>query len=97
MAEIIKSGKFDRELMLTAGVELMVVGLPKVAKLVRNAAIKCPSIGDVDVFWPYTCQPDPVSVRAAEAGAKRKLIRWQKRIEALLHKANLTPGWLEED
>jgi hypothetical protein len=97
MTAIIKSGKADREAMLIAAAELMVVGLPKVAKLVRDAAAKCPSIGDINCFWPYTCQPDPISIRAAEASAERKLIRWRKRIEKLLHKANLTLDWLEED
>jgi hypothetical protein len=97
MAEIIDSGKFDREAMLIAAAELMVVRLPKVAKLVRNAATKCPSIGDD--FWPYSdsVERDPTHIRAAEASAERRLIRWRKRIAELLHKANLTLDWVEED
>jgi hypothetical protein len=96
MTAIIKSGKFDRELMLTAAAELMVVGLPKVAKLVRAAANKCPSIGDIDAFWPYG-ERYLTAVRAAEASAERKLIRWQKQITGLLAKAGLGFDWVDSE
>ena len=76
--------------------ELMIVRLPKVATLVRNAAAKCPSIADIDQCWPYsaTGRDDPTIIKAAKASADRKLIRWRKEIEALLAKAVLTPDWL---
>ncbi len=93
MAGIAKSGKIDREAMQTAAVELMVVKLPKVAKLVRDASFKCPSRAD---RWPYSAPATPINVRAAQASAERKLNRWRKQIGELLVKAGLDWSWLGE-
>jgi hypothetical protein len=99
MAALIESGECHRETMLTAAVELMVVRLPKVARLVRDAAAKCPSIADIDQCWPYspTGRDNPTVIKAGRASADRKLIRWRKEIEALLAKAGLTPDWFNGD
>jgi hypothetical protein len=96
MAALVKTGEIDRETMLIAAVELMVVKLPKVAIAVRDAANKCPSRGNIEVFWPYSASAklNPTSVRAAQASAERKLLRWRKQIEPLLAKANLDWTWL---
>ncbi len=34
--------------------------------------------GNIEVFWPYSAEPDPVNIRAAQASAERKLNRWRK-------------------
>jgi hypothetical protein len=96
MAALIESGECHRETLLTAAAELMVVRLPKVATLVRDAAAKCPSIADIDQCWPYspTGRDDPTVIKAAKASADRRLSRWRKEIEVLLAKAGLTLDWL---
>ncbi len=94
MAAIVATGKFHREAMQTAAVELMLVRLPKVAKLVRHAAAKCPSIGNIEVFWPYSAEPDPVNIRAAQAGAERKLKNYRRKAELLLRQVGLGLDWL---
>jgi hypothetical protein len=98
LAELIASGECFRELLWEPAAELMAQGMSKPAIMVRDASLKCASVTDLDKFWPYSCEPNPASNRAAKASAEQQLKDYRSKAEPLLHLIGLSfDYWFGEE
>jgi hypothetical protein len=94
---LVESGKAPREVLGEAADELTALGITRVARLVAEAAVQCPSLTDMR-FCPYLQPPytdDPTAnganIRSWLFRRKRLSERIRKRRQALLRRAGIDP------
>jgi hypothetical protein len=91
LAELTASPRCYREMLWEPAIELLMQGMSRPAVMVRDASLQCPSLIEVAAWRRESGEPIPTP-----AGAERRVARYRKQAEQLLHQIGLDLEWLGE-